>query len=141
MTDESQPQREAFVAHQADWFLQMLVNMANKSSLEIGVTLNIGGGLVSGMLIGMDQYFEGFALDFGSGISDPEASRDIQDSFSRLGQPKPQDEDAFIYPPNYIHLKDAKFFHNAGNPIPANRGVWWRGRLTQIDGFSLGNLS
>jgi hypothetical protein len=46
-------------------------------------------------------------------------------------------------PPNYIHLKEAKFFlpSGAGKPIPANQGVWWRGRLSEVSGFILGSLA
>ena len=49
---------------QQDWLLQSLVNMANVSELEIGITLQVSGLLVSGILVGGKKYFEGFAEDF-----------------------------------------------------------------------------
>ena len=38
--------------------------------------------------------------------------------------------------PGFIHLRNAKFFHNSGQPMPVNKGPWWRGRLSAVDGFS-----
>jgi hypothetical protein len=28
--------------------------------------------------------------------------------------------------PVFIHLRDAKFFHNSGQPMPGKRGIWWK---------------
>ncbi len=44
-----------------DWFLRVLVGMANSSRLQVNVTLNVGGLLLSGTLISERQYFEGVA--------------------------------------------------------------------------------
>ncbi len=43
---------------------------------------------------------------------------------------------------NYIHLRNVKFYLSSGNPIPANESkeIFWRGRLSSIDGFSLAKL-
>lgn len=124
---------------QPDWFLQSLVNMANKDKIEIGLTLQVSGFLVSGVLVSGARYFEGFGEDFSQGAS-PESAASIKSSFAKYGD---------IYegnisdqpPPQYIHLKNARFFHTTGNPIPGNKGVWWRGRLFEVGGFSLGTLS
>ena len=128
----------------ADWFLQSLVRMANESSLEIGITLQVSGMLVSGNLVSGKQYFEGFANDFASPFAnDPETASAIKDSFGAYGeiygQPKEGEPDRPA--PQFVHLKDARFFNTAGNPIPGNRGVWWRGRICEVGGFSLGSLS
>lgn len=126
-----------------DWFLQSLVNMANNSQMEFGITLQVSGMLVSGNLISGKAYFDGFGADFASPFSDPEVVESIKQSFSSYG-------DTFVSndgnetdnrpPPQFIHLKNARFFNTAGNPIPGNRGVWWRGRLCEVGGFSLGSL-
>src|SRR5690242_11263003 len=44
-----------------DWFLAELVRRANEGGLSIGVTLCVGGTLVSGSLIGGRAYFESIA--------------------------------------------------------------------------------
>lgn len=127
---------------QRDWFLQSLINGVNGQDTELGITLNIGGFLVSGQLVSGHKYFEGFGADLGSAFTDPEAKRVLQQSFERFGglyTSDPSNEPA-IAPPNYLHLKNARFFNTAGKSIPENRGVWWRGRVSEISGFFLGVL-
>jgi hypothetical protein len=133
----SQPQ-------QPDWFLQSLVNMVNASSFEFGVTLQVSGMLVSGYLVGGQKYFSGFASDFLAGIDnfEEETKQTIQSNFEAYGNVyKTPEEGQEVPPPQMIHLRDARFYNTAGNAIPANRGVWWRGRLSEVGGFILGNLS
>ena len=43
--------------------------------------------------------------------------------------------------PQYIHLLRARTFGPGGIPIPNGPGVLWRGRLTDVSGFSLGELN
>lgn len=128
-----------------DWFLQTLVNMANtsKSTGLLGITLVTHGFLVSGQLVSGREYFKGFAEDFASGITDTEDAKSIRETFTKMGDHvyDKLDNDENPPPPAYIHLNDAKFFHPNGQPIPANTGVRWRGRLSEISGFSLGSLS
>ncbi|MHB8857399.1 MAG: gas vesicle accessory protein GvpU [Bellilinea sp.] len=126
----------------SDWFLQLLVDTCNHSEFSISITLNVGGVLVSGELIGGEKYFAGFASD----LKEAGLSIEIVDSFNKLGdiygkQGEQVEHDKSTQPPQYIHLKNARIFHPGGNPIPMNRGVWWRGRLEAIDGFILGSLS
>lgn len=125
-----------------DWFLQFLVKMANNAQMEIGITLQVSGMLVSGNLIGNKAYFDGFGTDFASPFSDPEVAASIKQSFSSCCDTSANDdnETGNRPPPQFIHLKNARFFNTAGNPIPGNRGVWWRGRICEVGGFMLGTL-
>ncbi len=43
--------------------------------------------------------------------------------------------------PSYIHLANTHFYRAGGRFTPVNRGVWWRGRLAAVDGFTGGQLS
>ncbi|MCF8178110.1 MAG: hypothetical protein K9J74_06345 [Sulfuritalea sp.] len=129
------------IAAPHDWFLQSLVNMANSSSLEIGVTLQVGGLLVSGLLVGGKAYFEGFAEDFSSAFAnDPAVSESVRNSFAKYGEIYKEEEGSTPPPPQYIHLRNTRFFNTSGNPIPENKGVWWRGRISEVGGFTLGSL-
>jgi len=144
MTTETESTSSLPDAAQTDWFLQSLVNMANDSDLGFGITLQVSGMLVSGNLVSVKQYFEGFAADFASPFAtNPEVAESIKESFSSYGNLYSKDAEAEgdLPPPQYIHLKNARFFNTAGNPIPGNRGVWWRGRICEVGGFSLGSLS
>lgn len=134
-------------AEHEDWFLQDLVEMVNtpESEMGFGITLFVGGSLISGVLIGGRHYFAGFGHDFASGIDLPEEEREtLQGHFSQFGsiydriaEKEPDD----VERPHYIHLKDAHVFAPGSGMIPENRGVWWRGRVEAVDGFVLGLMS
>jgi hypothetical protein len=140
MSDDTQ---NTTIEDNGDWFLQSLINIVNGKDLEIGITLNVGGFLVSGLLVSGHRYFEAFGQEFSSAFTETDVVQSIKESFSMYGviytQERSQDED--VPPPNYIHLRNAKFFNTNGNPLPGNRGVWWRGRVSEVSGFMLGNLS
>src|SRR5258705_12987985 len=55
-----------------DWFLQTFIDLTNDGDMEVGITLNVGGFLISGRLVGRAKYFEGIAAEFVSGFADPE---------------------------------------------------------------------
>lgn len=138
--DEVEPQ---LVRHEADWMLEMLVDMAN-DGLETGITLQVSGFLVSGSLVSGKQYFEGIGTEYGNAVPG-ESGQTLKASFSSLGNiyadlDHAKKKGIKVPTPNYIHLKEARFFHT-GAPIPGNRGVWWRGRLSEVAGFALGSLS
>lgn len=131
----------------SDWFLQDLVEIANngESSDFLGVTLNIGGFLVSGMLIGGKEYFTSLAEELVTNVSDDdkEAADGVYRFFSEYGeayQPRKEGEEPDSSHVRFIHLKNAKFFHPGGNPIPANQGTLWRGQLHAVHGFFIGTI-
>lgn len=142
MSNESQQNPQQVGPENSDWLLEILVKLVNKSKSEIGITLQVGGFLVSGLLVSRTQYFDGFASDFSSAFSDTEAAEDIRNSFSKFGQVQSEEEEENPnpLPPAYIHLKEAHFFMNGSKPIPDNKGIWWRGRLSEVSGFCLGSL-
>jgi hypothetical protein len=125
-----------------DWFLGSLVNAANANDTEIGITLLTGGFLVSGLLVGGAKYFEACGQDFDDAFpADQDSKESLRQVFSVSGEIYKQDETTTLAPPGYIHLKQARFYSTNGMPIPGNRVVWWRGRLTEISGFSPGSLN
>ncbi|CUJ15218.1 Uncharacterised protein [Achromobacter xylosoxidans] len=132
----------ASVAPPADVFLQFLVNLVNNGGQlkSIGVTLQMGGMLVSGSIVSGAEYFDRFAETFSDSLSDmdTQARQSVRTSLAELG-------DVFRLPqpaeplPNYIHLVDALFFTADGTPI-AGQPTLWRGRNSAVDGFILGRL-
>jgi hypothetical protein len=119
-----------------DWFLGMLVNMINGNDNCIGITLSVGGSIISGQLISGHKYFEEFAAVFCKNYTDYNA--EMVSKFSSFGDVYKSDDKSM--PVNYIHLKDAKVFQSGGTTIPSS-SVLWRGKLDSIDGFFLGYLS
>jgi hypothetical protein len=143
MSDQTQQtiQQPPYVRVLPDTFLQGLVDTVNIRGFEIGITLHVGGFLVSGKMVGVDKYFEGFASAFTAGWTDEEAASSMREQLTALGKGSVGDEaaaDRLL--PQCIHLSDAHFFNTNGNPIPGNRSVLWRGRLSEVAGFSLGTL-
>ncbi|MFY3136848.1 gas vesicle accessory protein GvpU [Achromobacter xylosoxidans] len=132
----------ASVAPPADVFLQFLVNLVNNGGQlkSIGVTLQMGGMLVSGSIVSGAEYFDRFAETFSGSLADmdTQARQSVRTSLAELG-------DVFRLPqpaeplPNYIHLVDALFFSADGTPI-AGQPTLWRGRSSAVDGFILGRL-
>jgi hypothetical protein len=122
-----------------DWYLQTLVSMANEHGVEMGITLTLGGTVVTGQLIGGKTYFETFAEVFGNAWSeDEQARKEMRATMARPAEmygPKKADSAG----PSFIHLKNAKIRTPDGCSMP-DQGVLWRGRLSEVSGFFLGIL-
>lgn len=137
----SQPVTAA-TAPPADVFLQFLVNLVNNGGQlkSIGITLQMGGMLVSGEIVSGAEYFDRFAETFADSLADMDATarQSVRASLAELG-------DVFRLPqpaeplPNYLHLANALFFTADGTPI-AGQPTLWRGRSSAVDGFILGRL-
>jgi hypothetical protein len=151
--EESTVEREREWNARVDWFLQSLVQMVNnsKSPMSFGITLSVGGVLVSGELIGGQHYFEGFGNEFTGSFSDPKMAAPVKESFSRLGgniygaaaqsEPSGKSATGAVAGPSYIHLKNARMFPAGGKASQSTRGMFWRGKLSAVDGFTLGTLN
>jgi hypothetical protein len=75
-----------------------------------------------------------------SGVSNTEGLKEgiaeMLDNYSKIySEPPPEGQ-----PPSYIHLKDARIFAPGQNPIPSS-GLLWRGRISCVEGFSMGSFS
>ncbi len=124
---------------QIDWLLQFLVKFVVTTPVEIGITLSIGGNLVTGQLISHDAYFKQLAEDmaapfgqFENGVD--ESMKQIIMSFT----PGESAEDTTAF--HFIHLKDCKTYSSDQSAICAE-GVLWRGKIASVDGFTIGLLT
>lgn len=114
--------------------------------MGIPVTLGVGGFLVSGFVISGSDYFEEFSEIVGYGLPDQfddETKDSITRAFRTLGEiyePREETLERTIQREsyNFVHLRDARFVHPGGDPIPTNRGMLWRTKLEAVDGFTLG---
>ena len=153
-SEESEPVREDLP--ERDWLLSMLVGAANEIPISFGVTLNVPGGLVSGIVVSGNEYLHGIASEMEQagplGESFGRVMRSIAVSQYPMTQMRSEagadnvaeESEIDLTDPErrvaFIHLKDARIF-NTDQPIPGDRGVWWRGKLSEVAGFSFGNLS
>lgn len=132
-------------APEMDWFLQTLVDDVASRGVEIGLTLHIAGGIVSGTLISGDKYFKGIAEEVGAGAESdddvPSQLSQIWAQYAEIYSPAEGNSSDQQPPSMFLHLKEARF-HLPGAPaIPENRGVFWRTRLSEVSGFAVGVLS
>ena len=146
--DSKQPETasgEAQPVAMVDWFLQSFINLANNpsASVEMSVTLHVGGFLVSGTLVGGKKYFEGIAQVLAAANTNMPDLAESWKSIANYGNiyEGSAEQNEVEKNPQYIHLQNASTFSTAGAPIQAGPGGWWRGRLTQISGFSFGSLA
>lgn len=123
-----------------DTLLVALVTAIDRAGGELGVTLNVGGCVVSGLLSPEADYVRGIATDFRAA-----GAQELADAFDESGgaeglegdrgDPVPREERAV-----YLHLREARVFAPGETPLPTDRGVWWRGRLDRVDGWFFGHL-
>jgi len=139
---------ELHEARTVDADLQMQVKLSH-IGIERGITLLIGGTLVTGTLISASRYFEMTAIDYERKDGEPEnnifantirdRAKRIQKTFELQSEVEPADDEVDVGP-SYIHLKNAHYV-TGGNIIPANGSVLWRGKISSVDGFHIGRLS
>lgn len=123
-----------------DWLLQWVVDFVSRTDLEIGITLTIGGNLVSGRLISHKKYFEVLSEDLSKAFeavgSEPaKAIKDLFASFvpaEHAGEEEPS--------PQYLHLRESRVFTSSGGPI-SSVGALWRGKISSVDGIIFGQAT
>jgi hypothetical protein len=117
--------KQSHVKSDSDRLLKELTQYVNKTYYEISITIFVQGILISGMLIPDIEYID---IVSGQYIG---VSEDLVDIFWSSRDDSINDD--------YIHLKNATF-HSDVTPITINSKVYWRGRLSSIDGFVVGKL-
>lgn len=136
----------------SDWFLRILVKLADHVGLTTWITLSVEGSHVTGELISAAQYAAEFKDQFLGGIdsvneSTREAATNLLNAASVALDPKAVHEAAkrqagdaavAILEPDYIHLRSARMVHSPEIGLDIRGGALWRFRLSSVDGFSLG---
>ena len=130
-----------------DWFLQAIIETYVTSGVEMGLTLTIGGSVVSGLLISGKTYFrelKDFLME--SSQQEGDIFETLANDFGALGPhiyDKPSDatDEWKPDPISFIHLKAARFHAPGQRGMPLKNGFLWRGRLEAVDAFSLGSFA
>lgn len=140
-----QEQREAFSHQLPDVLLRTYVVICNRHRLQFGVTLHVGGLVVSGMLTPASEWMGNLAgyIDANSVGDDPSVltspMREMGISIELQtmgGEPTDEEIDQEHRSTRYIHLRDATVFQGSRE---IGRGIFWRGRLASIDGWFIGH--
>ena len=135
-TDVSQT---AYAEPERDGVLQILAaGLQASEDQEIQLTVTVGGLLISGIAIGRDRWFRDTAQFMeemgGSGVIPETLLKGFQEAESSQDAPDPA-----TY--GFLHMKDARtIFPHGVVPDNSGPGLYWRGRISEITGFSFGQL-
>jgi hypothetical protein len=137
-----------------DWFLIVLVRSVNASPMtSIGITLLVGGSLISGLLVGGNMFFDDIAERFGGELDarakaeggsedEPGLETELREAamtlYGRGSKPDDSEEEA---PIAYLHLRDAYIYHPGGTRLPDGQGTWLRVRIDSVDAWAFGMLT
>lgn len=124
-----------------DAVLLMFLSLAENDGIEMNVTLNVQGTLVSGVLIGSRAYYDGIT-ESAHDLRDDTMSRiigkrfeDLKDEYVKQKQEQGDKKEDEQEPPAYIHLRNAKY-----QPTQPAHPAWWRGKVSSVDAFSFDSL-
>ena len=123
--------------------LEIFQNFINPSEKdEIGVTLNVHGTVVSGIMISMKRYYEDIGSTFiekanihSTADGGAAAKKTLKAMFDEIKQPPSDEQLAKGQRFNHIFLRDVRIYTDYG----IIRGEYWAGRIDSVDGFLLGN--
>lgn len=124
-----------------DGLLSILANLA-ELGYEPSITLQVGGSLVSGHLIGQAKWQKMFSELFRSGFSaKDEKAGEIMSNAFKPREAKRELNEIMGCRPAILHLRDAVVYLDRTGALPHAETVLWRGKVSSVDGFFLGSLT
>lgn len=122
-----------------DFYLELLLSFADQG-IDVPITINVGGFLISGDLISENEYVQKFMRGrfvekLKSVVTQYESLKVAIEEARR--QPSVREK---TY--THLHLKNAAFFHPGQYPIKGldEGSSLWRGLVTSVDGYMFGKL-
>src|SRR5690606_9795642 len=130
-----------------DWLLTMLADLADRDFVpgvpptRLNVILHTSGSIVSGTLVGPDEYFEAVAASMSRGgaevlgdqlLKSWESSRDARSAALAARSAAGLNLPTRVF----VHLVDVKIVIG-DRPVPADT---WRGTLSDVTGWTFGVL-
>lgn len=119
-----------------DPYLKTMCAMAEDGSIvSMGITLTVGGTVISGELVGHSSWLAEVELAY-------EPMKFVTGGFRQAND---EDKAAEGYAPEdvefaHVHLRNAHYMLGSAGFVPARAGggMHWRGRISQVDGWSYG---
>lgn len=128
-----------------DPILRLFASIAEQASFELGITVAVDGALVSGVLVGQDEWLRllGQTMDGGESIATSlrrYLDKGLHEAVAEVVGPLNDDPRPEEY--EYLHLKNARYvMGQAFVPTPPGEPVLWRGRIDHVSGWSWGTVS
>jgi hypothetical protein len=126
-----------------DAVLLMLLSLVEADGLEVDITLNVKGAVVTGTLIGPTAYYEGIT-EAARALPDETMSKiftkkfnDLKDEYTQQKQEQQSEKEGSECSATFIHLKNVQHVGES-NQTATKKSNWWRGRISSIDSFSFG---
>ena len=128
-------------------FENLATLIALMDSAEVGVTLHVGGAVVSGLLISPRRYFKLLIHEIESSVAtnSEDAAPTVQ-GFADFFRPTLasfeesieayRNSDKVPPRPHHVHLRHVQTFVSQ-EPLPQRL---WRGRITEVSAWSIGNF-
>lgn len=138
-----QVSRSSGLSSPMDRALRAFAAIPERTKLELGITLSVHGIIVSGFLISEEAYFRGIAERITEDRETPSETKDLLTDFIHQlqeGLKTKSDDSERSLLPEFIHLREAKMYPSQGKGIPSYGEALWRGRISSVDGFSLGEI-
>ena len=129
-----------------DPMLKAIAAVPERSALELGVTLNVKGLIITGFVISQKTYFDTLITGLGEVSQDSEVKSSLQHFLGELKDKLvPANPSASSKPdqpvlPEFIHLRSVKIYPSEGRGMPTYGDALWRGQLDAVDGFTLGEM-
>lgn len=117
----------------ADPLLQVLAMLAQENGLSMGLTLNLSGQLMDGMLVSRDAWIE--RLGEMARNSPSEGASGLTDGIAaawRDSDLRRSEDDPVEY--GYLHLLDVEV---PGGHLNGHDGKAWRVRISDVSGWSM----
>jgi len=126
---------------ETDWLIVNLVETLNAldDPACMPMILSVSGKIVSGSVIGGKEYFELMAEAWAA-MAGEENADGVRKKYLELAKAYGSDAEEKPAHIRYLHMRNARFFFANGDPIPGNRGLLWRCKLSSVDGFAYGQL-
>ncbi len=128
-----------------DLMLASFANLANEATIgELGISLLVGGGWLTGQLVGARAWFEGLARSLDEAGS-AEGFGDVIRMVGAQVYPSASEREAagdIVTDPSlpaFLHLRDAHVVLPGGRTIPS-RGGFVRVRVDEVSGWMLGRI-
>lgn len=128
-----------------DLMLASFANLANEATIgELGVSLVVGGGWLTGQLIGARAWFEGLARSLEETGADGFADvirmvgAQVYPSVSEREAAGDTLDDTQL--PAFLHLRDAVLLGTSGRPVPS-QGGFVRVRVDDVSAWMLGRIA
>lgn len=137
----SETPEQANSAPSPDRLLGYFVGLAELGGIELSVTFSVQGTVIGGMLSSSVAYSDALSEIFAASIADPDVAANWQRAFRDAstigrGQVDAIDPTAVrVTADAIVHLRDAWLLLASDDRVGLG---WWRGRLSSINGWSVG---